>query len=971
YYRALFDGSLGFELVAEFHATHQIGPLYVSDTAGRVGWGSPPQIGWPPPPEWAAEEAFSVYDHPPVWIFKKTDAYSHENTAALFGAIDVSNPIFMNPLQATQAPDGLLLTAKQWLTQRAGGTFRDIFAVDGALNQHPALAALVWWTAVILLGWLAFPITFVVLRGLPDRGYALARIFALLFIAYFGWIFASYDVLPNTRGTLLGGTAVLTLISLLLFLRHRRAMLQWLRANLRIIAIEELVGVGLFLLMIAIRLGNPDVWDVIWGGEKPMDMSFFTAVLKSTTFPPYDPWYAGGYINYYYWGYVFVGSLTKLLGIIPALAYNLILPMLFSFTGLGVFSIAYNLVAIRDQRLEIDGRSSHQTPISNLQSPISKHALAAGLIAMSLAVLLGNLAEVGVLTGAWQRAGDAALGDIPVVGGLVQTLDGGIKVLGGQPAPIYTGDWFWTATRILNVNPGETQPITEFPFFTFLYGDLHAHMMSLPLTVLALGWAVALVLGIRDWGLEIDGRSQHQSPISNLQSLMQLLFGALAIGSLRATNTWDWPTYLVIGGLALTYTVWRRTPTANPQSLISKLLQSGLLAALLFGLSVLAFWPFADHYGTAYNSVSLWPGSYTYVSRYFVVYGLFLLFVVTHLAREFRAWTRTWTFDGLRRFEPAGVALLLALFAYVLLLFALMVRGYYIAPIVLTLVVASGLLGLRRDLPAARRIVLILISSALALTLAVEIVVLDGDIGRMNTVFKFYMQVWILLSVVGGVTAVWAYPSIQRRSKLTRRTWQTALGILLFAAFLYPVLATQAKWAIRMSKDAPHTLNGMDFMPYTSYGDTNNSTISLDYDYEAIQWMYRNIDGSPVIVEGHNHNNGGFSEYRSITSRVAMYTGLPTVVGWDWHERQQRSTVPGWMITNRITDVNNFYNTTSIQEALNFLQKYDVDYIYAGQLEWVYYSPDGMNKFDIMTEAGYLEEVYRNRGVSIYRVMDK
>ncbi|MCA9975459.1 MAG: glycosyltransferase family 39 protein, partial [Anaerolineales bacterium] len=467
YYEWLFDGTLGFELVTEFHATHEIGSLYISDTGGTVSWGEAPEVGWPPPPEWAAEEAFSVYDHPPVWIFKKTDAYSHEQTAELLGNIDLSNPIFMNPQEATQAQDGLMLTAKEWLTQRANGTFRDIFAVDSALNQSPTLAAVVWWLTVIALGWLAFPILFVVLRGLPDRGYALARIFALLFVSYFGWILASYDVLPNTRGTLLLGTAVMGILSLILFLRHRHDIAAWVSANLAYIGIAEAVGIGLYLLMIGIRLGNPDVWDVIWGGEKPMDLSYFTAVLKSTTFPPYDPWYAGGYINYYYYGFVYVGSITKLLGVIPALAYNLILPMLYSFTGLGVFSIAYNLVESKDWQAAIE-----QSPIANLQTRLNKRAISAGLIATLLAVFLGNLAEVGVLTNAWYKAGNDALGSIPLVGNIMQTLDGGIKVLSGQPAPIYPSDWFWNASRAINANPGEVAPITEFPFFTFLYGDL-------------------------------------------------------------------------------------------------------------------------------------------------------------------------------------------------------------------------------------------------------------------------------------------------------------------------------------------------------------------------------------------------------------------------------------------------------------------------------------------------------------------
>lgn len=111
-----------------------------------------------------------------------------------------------------------------------------------------------------------------------------------------------------------------------------------------------------------------------------------------------------------------------------------------------------------------------------------------------------------------------------------------------------------------------------------------------------------------------------------------------------------------------------------------------------------------------------------------------------------------------------GFAFVLALAVFVLLILVLFAKNYWIAPFVLTLVAVSGLLGLRPNLPAARRIVLILISAALGLTLFVEIFVLDGDIGRMNTVFKIYMQVWLLLSVVGGVTAVWVYNAIKDKN---------------------------------------------------------------------------------------------------------------------------------------------------------------------------------------------------------------
>jgi uncharacterized membrane protein len=448
--------------------------------------------------------------------------------------------------------------------------------------------------------------------------------------------------------------------------------------------------------------------------------------------------------------------------------------------------------------------------------------------------------------------------------------------------------------------------------------------------------------------------------------------------------------------------------------------QAGYQTAVFVGLFYLTFLPYDLNFGSAYNTIKLWPGSYTHVSNYLTIYGLFLFFVVTHLAREFRDWTRTWRYEDLQRTESIAAPLIGALVVYVILLLVLVAKGYLIAPLVLTLVIIAGLLGLRRNLPPNRRIILILISAALFLTLFVEIFVLDGDVGRMNTVFKFYMQVWVILSVVGGVTAVWSYPSLRGTaiswlivllflvgslsaflgsSPSLDGVWYTVfftsliitfilgwlvfrispsstlssflnwpgilLTLLVFAAALYPILATKAKWDIRMSKDAPHTLNGMAFMPYVEYSD-NGQTVPLNYDYEAIQWMYRNIEGSPVIAEAHSDN-----PYRSIGNRIAMYTGLPAIVGWDWHERQQRAVMPGTLVSSRINDINQLYNTININDALAILDKYNVGYIYVGQLEWVYYAPQGLLKFDQMVDAGYLEEVYRNDGTSIYRVVKR
>ena len=936
YYESLFNGDLGFELAAQFHANYNIGPLYISDTTGQISLFEPPDVGWPPPGDLAAEEAFSVYDHPPVWIFVKSQDYSQARAEAILGAVDLSQQMFMTPGQATQAKNGLLLEDEVFQAQQEAGTFAEIFDPDSLLNQSPALAAVVWWLALILLGWLIFPIAFVAFPGLRDRGYALSKILALLFISYIGWLLSSLDILPNSRGTLLLAALGLGLISLVITLRYRTIFASFVQHHRRYLILVEVVSLLLFVFWLGIRLGNPDVWDVIYGGEKPMDLSYFTAVLKSTTFPPYDPWYAGGYINYYYYGFVYVGSITKLLGIVPTLAYNLILPMLYSFTGIGAFSIAYNLVARRNE-------SILQPVTDSLRNWLKSKAIVAGFAAIALAVVLGNLAQPGVILSAWERSSDS-----PSNNALVRVVDGALDViLTERRAAVPTGDWFWSASRAISVPPNDVQPITEFPYFTFLYGDLHAHMIAMPLMLLALGWAVSTALA----GAGPKRRRWH--------TVMQWIVGALAIGVLRATNTWDLPTYLVLGTLAITFAAYQRQRKLS----LSMFGTAAVEAAILIGLALLAFQPFAAHYGSGYASISLWPGPYTSVIDYLSHYGLFMFLTLGLILWELRSWGREWTVEGMSRQSGLLGWIIVSLVAFLLLAIALMVRGYWIGPIVMLWIVSAGLLSLRPGMPPLRRIVLALISASFALTLAVEIIVLDGDIARMNTVFKFYVQVWLLLSVAGGVAFARAISSLRARSGMLPTAWRTAIAVMVIAALLYPILATWARWEIRMSDDAPLTLDGMAFMEVTSYND-GGEVVSLNPDYQALMWMQRNVEGTPVVAEANDR-----TAYRSIGNRVSMYTGLPTIVGWDWHQRQQRAVLPGSLVERRIADITQLYNTPFAEEAMPIIEKYDVEYVYVGPLEKLNYSPGGILKFENMVNDGLLEPVYNQLGVTIYRVM--
>jgi len=159
--------------------------------------------------------------------------------------------------------------------------------------------------------------------------------------------------------------------------------------------------------------------------------------------------------------------------------------------------------------------------------------------------------------------------------------------------PFYQGDWYWVPSRVY---PGE--PITEFPFFTFLYADLHAHLIALGITILALTWALSILLGRAHWGAP-GGKSSLPSLV------LSFFFGALIIGTLRPTNTWDYPTYLAIGVITLAYTLWRYfKPHPLGQRLrlsplVQRILVTGGGAAVLAGLSLVLFQPYSQWYAQA------------------------------------------------------------------------------------------------------------------------------------------------------------------------------------------------------------------------------------------------------------------------------------------------------------------------------------------------------------------------------------
>jgi len=1237
FYEALFDGRLGYELVRQFESAPQLGPFRVRDQVTPLD-DLPDWVN----EHWEAEEAFSVYDHPIVLVFRRTDAYSPEDTRALLESVTtrsvraafpgyVADPepvgvVTWRAQKATQSPTLLHFDADTWATQRAGGTWRDLFAPESLLNRSQVAALIAWWLLIVLAGWVAWPLLFVALPALPDRAYPAAKITAWLIVGWVAWVGGTLGLRTWSRGGLALILLALAALSSAVVWRRRGQLAAYVRANWRLLLALEALTLALFLAFVGVRLSNPDLWHGSFGGEKPMDFAYFNAVLRSTVFPPLDPWFSGGYINYYYFGYVIVGAPVKLLGIAPSVAYNLIIPALFAMTGIGVFSIAYNWVRARSagtgQSVGATGRSAsppkspfpaesvgtdsdgesttvglsdlpHPRPRSawpapspymergqrgasapsggEVESGITSNsaysaylsalepvgpekgtgasgdaprrggaegeprspkgsAWLAGLLALLLALVLGNLGTLHVVvtniaaldgwsqpplyeqvrrqeiqaqrdqlyqklyaeevkkfrakhggqepseagdmfavTDAAQRRVEAAIEDYaehpPLLrlwqyelGNLreqVGAFFGGLsKVLDGQPLPMHTHRWYWGPTRIISELPDGAGrgAIAEMPYFTFLYGDLHAHMIAFPVTLLVVLWLLAEIIGaghaLRTWW----------------EAGLALALGALAVGVLRPTNSWDWITYLLLGVAGLTFVAWlgaararrgdpppeiagrlweplrpsrvrklwlillvlpvaltarvgfffvqraladqeaARGARVDPVTLslsstvawmiaglvlVVALYAAALIAArirldrrllwawigrvaLFVGLTFVVGLPFTAYFATAYNSVKPWEQETTPLWAYLYVHGTFIFLVISLLAWQTARWLRR---VRVRALEGLAVPVLGIGGGLLLVIAGSIVYGVReaaVAQLAGPLIAWAALLFFLPGQSALVRALNALIALALAISLGVELVVLDGDIGRQNTVFKFYLQVWFLLSIVGGVGLAWMLRSAGRWHPLLRALWQGALAVLLITAALYPVLATRARALDRFNREeTPLTLDGMEYMKYALHGEFG-LYFRLDGDYNMIRWLQENVEGTPVVMEAHLYP----SEYHW-GGRISIYTGLPTMLGWRFHQIQQHSLEDmNLLVQTRENNAAAFYSLggeEGIRAALRLIDHYDIEYIVVGTLERAFYGdiiPDattglqtaghaeGLAKFDAMAAAGLLEVVY-------------
>ncbi|HSB00132.1 MAG TPA: DUF2298 domain-containing protein [Anaerolineales bacterium] len=916
-----FQGRLGYDLVAVFETSPKLGPIVINDQS--------------------AEEAFTFYDHPEVMIFKKNKDFDITKVKSILGSVDLTQAVHLLPRQFSTYSN-LLLPADKLAEQRAGGTWSELFNYNWIQNRYPYVGLLIWYFFIFILGLAVYPLTRLAMPGLADKGYPLSRALGLVIFGYLAWMAGSIGV-PYTRLTIALIFGALLLSGGLLAYYQRLELREEWRGKRKYFLMIEGLFLAFFLIDLLIRLGNPDLWHPFKGGERPMDFSYFNAVIKSTVFPPYDPWFAGGYINYYYYGFVLVGTPVKLLGIVPSIAYNFILPTLFAVVGVCAFSLGWNLLAKDEAGGLKDEETSQQNP-SAFSLPPS--AFIAGLAASFLTILLGNLGTIQLIYQKLQELGaEGAFSwdqTVTVLQRWTWAIQGFMLTLKGSSLPLGPGEWYWNPSRVIPPGGGGNE-ITEFPLFTFIYSDLHAHMIAIPLALLALSWALAVVAGRLKWR-------------NRLTAALGLVVGGLIIGSFYPTNLSDTYTYLLLGIIALGYAVFCYAETSSFLKRIA--LSVGAMIGL-FLLSHYLYEPYRAWYSQAYSALDPWKGPFTPIWSYLTHWLVFLFIIVAWMAWETREWMASTPVSALRKLKPYQLLIEGALAVFVLVLLVLQYIGTSVGWIALPIAAWAAILLLRPNLPDTKRFVLFLIGTAMLITIVVEVVVVRGDIGRQNTIFKFYMEAWILLAASAGAAFAWTLPAFFKWLPGWRLFWQMAMVLLISGAALFTLTGTLGKIRDRWVPEAPHALDSMTFMDYYYYDDFGQR-LDLSEDYRAIRWMQAHVQGSPVIVEAN------CSEYRWCT-RFTIYTGLPGVVGWNWHQRQQRVLTSTW-VESRVADVGNFYEATDVEYARQFLKTYDVSYIIVGVLEHAAYTPEGIAKFE-QYEGQYWRAVYRDGNTVIYKVI--
>lgn len=855
------------------------------------------------------------------------------------------------------------------------------FLTDAWLFREGGIV-LSWWVLVTLAGGAVLPLCLRLTAKLPDHGYTLARTIGLLLVGFVFWLLGVFGFLRNEPGSIALAWLLVWVGSWAAYFTLPGDRPTWRglwQNNRTAIITAEVLFIALLFGWALFRASHPS----LVATEKPMELAFISSVQRSEVFPPNDPWMSGYAISYYHFGYIMAGSLATLSGVNSAVGFNMMIALLFALTGLNTFGVVYNLI-----------RSLGQ----HVQTASTAPTIAIALLGAAFVIFLGNFQvplielpyQSGTASAAYLDFWDvqdrtapqaAAFDDFPE--------DETLNVLGVQLRdPARWNFWWWfRASRVINdrhlPNPaaGDTEGepvganvIDEFPQFSFLLADVHPHVLALPFTVMTIGIALSLLL------------------MGRPPSIAETLFYGVIVGGLMFLNIWDGPIYLVVltGVEGL-----RRVIQRSGQLLTGEdVARTAVFALSMIGIAFVLYLPFFISFRSQASGILPNLEFPTLFQQYFIMFGPFILMLAPYLA--FEMWrgrnrlnwraglTAAWLILGVLLFvmvSLTGVGAFAPAFRDTVLRFVQDRGGWNtVLPLLLERRLSNGLTTLillavlaiivARLLPRptdeatlpyspATSFALFIIACGAGLTLIPEFIYLRDNFGvRINTIFKFYYQAWVMFAI-GSAYAIYvilAHPKLDADRFWFRVALAPLVVVSLLLGMAYPVLGIHNRALVESGR-----LNAMPPPPRTLDG---GPSLVSDDDYQAIICLAEQVEGDDVVVA-----EAIGPAYRNQFGRVGVLTGIPIVLGWEGHQRQWRGSTYTQVAGTRRPDVEQLYNDVRWEAAAEIIERYDIDYIFYGTTERL--GTGEVDPFNPAGEAKFQEnlEVVCERGNSLfYRV---
>ncbi len=874
-----------------------------------------------------------------------------------------------------------------------------------------------------MIGWLALPLAYRFLPFLGDRGYTLARTLGLLLWGFLFWLLASFHILQNDTGGVLVSLGLLVGLSLWAGggIQGWKAILNWLKSRSRLVIIAECLFLAAFAFLALMRASSPQ----ITGTEKPMELAFINAILRSPSFPPADPWLSGYSISYYYFGYVLVSMLVRLTGAVTGVGFNLAISVVFALAALGSYGVVYSLLAAWSRFRQAQGRSGFFS---------QGWALLAPLCILVMSNLEGGLEVLHAQGLFWQDNGLTQQSQFWSWLGILelnQPPNAPNSLTPNRPG----GIWWWRASRVLQdynmgtdvrqaipgfplssyivAVPQKSDPIEvidEFPFFSYYLADLHPHVMSMPFVMLAI--ALALNLYLR-------GAQDSFDHLTVLGWVRQADFWltAVVLGGLAFLNTWDFPIYLAL--FSATFTLVRFQQSGWQWR--ARLKDFALLAVGLGIAGIILYLPFYTGFASQAGGILPSLVFFTRGLHFWIMFAALLVPVIFWLVWLARRRSRQHVFGvGLRFAGWVVGSLWLGSYLLGILGLNLAILGNFassggsanIFSRLSSSLVSWGTLFLnlqggtdpaqifwnsilrRIEMPGTWLTLFLLLAGAWALLASFrprpELVAVgqppdpvlptpgeedEHSLGNPNG----FLLLMVLLGA--GLTLVPEFIYLRdqfgwRMNTIFKLYYQTWMLWGLAASFALTLIWIELRGWLALSGRVVTALVCVCALAYPFFGIKERLDIN-----QISDWT---LDGTAYITQYDPDEKAAMdwlaqAPYGVIAeavggsygpaARMATQSGLPDVLGWPGHESQWRGG--SLEMGSRQDDISTLFRTRDWKQAQVILQRYQVRYVVVGQLELNTYQANDQQGLRALDEKKFqtnLKMAYHNNNVTIYEV---